>query len=48
MDELGIGEHLRQGAGHYKETRDRGRYVTYAHCISECCISDLLRENGRR
>ena len=25
MTELGIGEHIREGAGHYKETRDRGR-----------------------
>jgi len=27
MTELGIGEHIREGAGHYKETRDRGRSV---------------------
>ena len=25
MEELGIGKHLKEGAGHYKETRDRGR-----------------------
>jgi len=25
MEELGIGKHLQQGAGHYKEAIDRGR-----------------------
>jgi len=27
MEELGIGKHLKEGAGHYKETKDRGRAV---------------------